>query len=348
LGNAGTGLMTLSEGRIASCDLVTLSEGDQFFRLGTNGPYGTIAALNGLARDTVFEGDTNLVSLDPLSLGFVWQTSSDSSSWVNGMSVPDSLTTGRLYNDLFVRAVYPRGGCVGDTSAAVRIIVNPVPKIQLAAMLEGPYHLAGDSMYAFMMDAVGPRIDTLFQYGGSGYINMWVGYTTPPNAVDVVLVEVRDTDMTTVVDSAYAWVLSDGQLVDFFTGDDDFLRFREAQAGIPYYYVVKHRNHLSIMTSLTEELALGSPTLIDLTDMSNVYLQGAKLNGTRALMYTGNADIQFGPNEVNAMDYFRVFIDNVGLEGYLNTDVTLDGYVNAADLDRTSRNNDNLVFSTVP
>jgi hypothetical protein len=111
------------------------------------------------------------------------------------------------------------------------------------------------------------------------------------------------------------------------------------------YIVVKHRNHLAVMSNLRDlcnttsiPFAINFDTLhYNFTTANQAY----KLNstdqpmiqkGTRWCMYAGDID---GNHEINALDMNALILDfNAGgniVNTYRLTDVTLDGVVNATD-----------------
>lgn len=165
----------------------------------------------------------------------------------------------------------------------------------------------------------------------------------PADVVDWVLLELRST--------------ANGQPVGYkslFLGSDGFLRTpgapyvlrMNAQTG-PYYVVVRHRNHLAVMSSAAFLFAsTGSPPLLDLTTAANVY----GTNGVAVVapgvvaMIAGDAtqNGNVGPTDQN--DYWRV---QTGLSGYLSADFSLDGFVGPSDLNRFWRVNTGLM-SQVP
>jgi hypothetical protein len=100
-----------------------------------------------------------------------------------------------------------------------------------------------------------------------------------------------------------------------------------------YFVVVRHRDHLDLMTSSTVSLNQATSTLYDFTDAQS------KAYGTAAMkmlitptpiygMVGGDAAIVYGI--VDSADRVAIWNDNADT-GYLDTDVTLSGLVNASD-----------------
>jgi len=94
----------------------------------------------------------------------------------------------------------------------------------------------------------------------------------PTNAVDWILVELRSTYNGAPVTNGQAagFLLDDGSIVD--TNGVDPIRFWGVNPGY-YYVVLKHRNHLPIMTRDSISLS-GSSALYDFTNLGQIQAYG--------------------------------------------------------------------------
>lgn len=204
--------------------------------------------------------------------------------------------------------------------------------------LEGPYNELTNQMNYDL------KADTLYE---SGFFVPRVPLAAY-NAVDVVKVYLRKSDAITVVDSARAWISSDGKLYKFETYTSEILIFYKAPSG-NYFVEVRHRNHLPIMSSTAISLTSVSVTSVDLTNINNVYGKSAiALSSDKCAMIGGNA-FEDGMNEINASDLYKVSKDSDNLKtGYLNTDVDLNGVVNGIDRQFTLHHNMKLYYSKIP
>lgn len=236
-------------------------------------------------------------------------------------------------------------GCI--TRDSINITLTGV-KVNLNVFLEGAYTSGGmmsDSLYLL------GYLDTLFLAGGVAPINMAPGYPIPSdtsgNAVDVIAIQIRSTNLTTILDTAYAWLMQDGTIRDFQTGQKKYALLCGLVPG-EYYIVVMHRNHLSIMYSDSVTLDNTPPPAIDLTTIDSIYGGGAGFLGDGPYgMWAANA--RNSDQEINGNDLYDVNVDRDALlSGYNLTDVNLSGTVNANDFNKTSYNNDQLYWSTVP
>lgn len=204
----------------------------------------------------------------------------------------------------------------------------------------------------------------IFGPGGTNAKNILASYvidsvsgSTAGRPVDVVTVYLRNASFA-YVDTATAWVMSDGSLRDFNSLTKDYVTFSKAVAGTPYHIQIAQKNHITIMSSTTYTASSAIPgSTVDLTVIGNIYGAGAANITTgpfagKAAMWLGNADAS--DMEVNANDLYDVqtTMDNfLAFPGYTQTDVVLDNtteYTNADDRDATSIANDNLYYSTIP
>ena len=152
-------------------------------------------------------------------------------------------------------------------------------------------------------------------------------FSTHPQIVDWVLLELRTgTSPSTTVARRAAFLKSDGTIVDLNGVDPVAFIVPDA---VEYYIVIKHRNHLSLMSSV-------STLLTDTTPLYNFTNSQSKAFGTSPMKDLGGgifgaftADTD-GSGVVNAADRSDTWNDR-NLTGYRGTDVDLSGTVNAAD-----------------
>ncbi|HTY58594.1 MAG TPA: expansin EXLX1 family cellulose-binding protein [Bacteroidota bacterium] len=117
--------------------------------------------------------------------------------------------------------------------------------------LQGPYESAGDTMRA----TLGASIPRNHPYGGSpwSYTGKDSVTTIPPHVVDWVLVQLRTgTAPSTTVASRAVFLRTNGMVVDLDGVSP--VRFTGVPAG-NYYIVVRHRNHLAVMSKVPVPLS---------------------------------------------------------------------------------------------
>jgi hypothetical protein len=128
-----------------------------------------------------------------------------------------------------------------------------------------------------------------------------------------------------------AWLLTDGTIRDFADTTKTYVKFGGVPSG-NYYVVVRHRNHLAIMSSVSVSIdGSVTPVVYDFsTGQGQAYGTNAqRLVGTRYAMPGGDGTRD---GSVNALDRNTVWRVQNGTNGYLDGDFNLDGGVDAFDM----------------
>ena len=229
------------------------------------------------------------------------------------------------------------GGIIPDVSTDDgTIIIGAEPayaNIQL--WLEGAYETTGDSMRTFLNN----NIPLTSPYSEDPVTVAEV----PVDAVDWVLVELRITATASSFRKKSMFLKSNGKIMTPGGGLAVFLYTDPGN----YYVVIRHRNHLSIMSSSSHEFKEeGTATQIDLTTEFAAYGTGGVIElevGVYGMIAgDANQDGWIFPDDRN--DYWRV---QSGQSGYKSADFNLDGNVFPDDLNDYWRHNSGK-GSTVP
>ncbi len=223
--------------------------------------------------------------------------------------------------------------------------VNVSPKLFLAGAYEPAAGLMRDGIRSNGLLPNKEPYSTLANFdhfgggGGETVVSPAVLQVTGKNAiVDWVMVELRSSnDISKPVSTRSALLQRDGDVVSTDgVSPVNFLGLPEGN----YHVVVRHRNHLGIMTANPLPLS-NVTTLVDFT-LTSTQLYGTNpcaIIGGRQVMWLGDANqdkrvIHQGPNN----DIFRLYSavlsapanttqsGNYLLKGYLTTDLNLDGY----------------------
>ncbi len=155
----------------------------------------------------------------------------------------------------------------------------------------------------------------------------------PPTVVDWVLVELRTgTSAATMIARRAALLNSNGTVTD--TDGVSPLVFPSVLRGT-YYAVIRHRNHLPVMSATPVPLDTNS-ALYDFTaDVSKYYGSDAKSLAPGVWgMYAGDYSAD---GFVDVSDYAGPS-NTMFQSGYMQSDLSMDGFVDVTDYVRTSNN----------
>lgn len=150
----------------------------------------------------------------------------------------------------------------------------------------------------------------------------------PTGATDWVLIEARNAlDPDLVVERRAALLLNNSNVQD--ADGSAGVKFYQLIAGVPYFYVARHRNHLAVMTA--EALPLVNGATIDFTQPATVMSAASQLkplsNGAYALMGGDmNAD-----GVISVADFNLYQSQSSFLNGYYPADINLDSTVSVSD-----------------
>jgi hypothetical protein len=168
-----------------------------------------------------------------------------------------------------------------------------------------------------------------------GYTASIVG-SIPANIVDWVLIELRTgTGSETKVATRAAFLKKDGSIVDI-DGTSPLL-FTGLSAG-NYYIVIRHRNHLAIMSSSAIALSNSSALYNFSTSQSQAYTSGTDL--MVALTGGGFGMIAADANNsaiITASDVTPI-IENLNNSIYISADINMSAIVTAADVTKIISN----------
>lgn len=155
----------------------------------------------------------------------------------------------------------------------------------------------------------------------------------PSNVVDWLLIELLDTEYNTV-EKQIAFLDTNGNWRDSI--GEEGVPFFTANATNSYHIIIRHRNHVDIMSANT--LVLNNTIPYDFTNPSNVLsgnLQLANLGGGKYALCAGDVD---GNGLVTVADY-NLYISQISLlSEYLEGDLNLDGSVTVADYNLLKEN----------
>ncbi|OWY19261.1 hypothetical protein C7N43_29475 [Sphingobacteriales bacterium UPWRP_1] len=236
------------------------------------------------------------------------------------------LTPAATYYLQISSAKNPFGYVYGDV--CVRITdgnINPV-KAKVKAIPEGLYDL-NTGLLRTTLNSLGvipteqPFNQLPWNYAGSECINI-----PPSNMADWVLLELRSAaNSNTVIDRKAALLLSDGTITDI---GDDGITFLNAAAG-NYYIVVRHRNHIAVLSN--------APVTLPNTTAYSFSSAAGQAMGANQLKNMGNGVFALRAGDFNAdgvatvADFNLFMSESAGVNGYFGADANSDRMVTIAD-----------------
>lgn len=186
---------------------------------------------------------------------------------------------------------------------------------------------------------------------------MLAGYSVASSAVDRITFSLVDSITGLAVDTAYAWLMNDGSIRDYATCTKNNVSFTKAVPITKYFVYASHRNHLPASSkSLALNSIKPSPTTFNHDYSKGVYGGGAKYDAGSGLWLLYASDpYKSWKNQTDVLDLLRTWADEdagtyrlPGKYYYRNTDLDLDGVVNAKDQIIANDHNNKLFYSTLP
>lgn len=207
--------------------------------------------------------------------------------------------------------------------------------VNVKVWLEGPYN--SGAMTTSLNPATLPTTQpygggdftgTPMEYAGSEAVADWTGARA--SVVDWVLVELRTTTAAaSAVATRAGLLMSDGSIKD--TDGTSELIFTTPPGD--HYIVVRHRNHIPIMSNAVVTLDATTPsTQYDMTVEANIY-SGVGAGGAKEVdtgvfaLFTGDAN---GSGGTGAEDQ-AIWLGENGFAGYLQSDYNLSAGAGAED-----------------
>lgn len=223
-------------------------------------------------------------------------------------------------------------------------VFRTIPSLKTKVFLQGPYLSSTGTMSTALrtngyLPLNQPYNSAPLYYNGSESVD-----SIPQEVVDWILLEIR-TDFSSLLSRKAAFLLSDGSIVDL--DGVSSVKFPGVAPG-NYFIVVRHRNHLAVMTANPVTLSFNP----DLYDFSVTQTQAFGTNALKELgvgifgMCTGDGN---GDGFVTSTD-FNVFNPKFtsAASGYEYSDWNLDGLVTSTDFNFFNPNFTTAKQSFVP
>jgi len=316
---------------------------DYCYSINTTGNICLIKELGGIEKGTnEFEiwtkgaiGDSIEVDFKVGDENFIYKFPAVSSEWtkynllqsINGNTILD-IPYDISVIDITIRCSNYSSGEVKVSGMKLAKFLTTSIHLSSRIFLEGPYDSTSGQMNTLLNDS----IPTTSPYAQDPRSVSGI----PDNIVDWVLVELRATDSSSAIISKSVFIDRDGYIVS-----DDGSTKNVLLGVVPgsYYVVIKHRNHLAVMSAnavitikdtLTYDFTLGSDQFYGGSD-------GAKeiKNGIWG-MITGDGG---GNGQIQNSDSEETWKQENGISGYRNGDYNMNGQVQNDDNEKYWKNN---------
>lgn len=324
--------------------------GEDTYRLRTNlyrnetiaSPIFTSFTCEGAFSDAIIDVDNAVVELyvsqdtDLSSIIATYELSYDSEVYVDGLVQESGIST----NDFTDFIEYDLTDFNGDIHHWL-VEINYVSILDVKVILEAAYEDGLDDGL-FMHTQLRDEELLPFFNPYTGDVSLDPTILEGENNTDIVdwiEVEVRIASDPengvgdTVLGNYYGFLRNDGKIMDT-SGQEGIYLFGVTE---PVYVVIKHRNHLNIMTSEAIVPNVNFYGVNFTTDISQTYQNGQNGMDGLAMMYLGDANgdgiIKFtGANNDSNRIFLNIYDNYFGslnfvLDGYYNADVNMDGEV---------------------
>jgi hypothetical protein len=209
------------------------------------------------------------------------------------------------------------------------LTIPPQVFVKVKVFLQGAYKDDNMTTTLNKMDCIPLNSSRAYSESIYGYSAKSVHFIPRPTVVDWILLELRTSpSASTKVETQVAFLLKNGSIVDIDGSSD--VAFYDAVAG-NYYIVIRHRNHLAVMTRGAISLSITSPLYNFTTAQTQAYGEAPMkdLNGSGVFaMYGGDVN-RNGVVRCNGIDNDRTALySTIGgsiVFGYLDEDVNMNG-----------------------
>ena len=334
-------------------DVLTTSSTDVWFRRTViSGPCTDVAAavkvtVNPLpdapaaitGGSTVFVGLTT--QLSDLTAGGTWSSGTLANATVDPST---GLVTGVATGTSLITYTVTSGGC--SNSVSQLITVSIASRLNVKVFLEGFYNTGISAMNTNLVTSslvplTQPYTGLPWSYAGGESV-----LAIPANVTDWVLVELRQATTAALATSATklsgwpkaCFLKSDGSIVALDGTSLPVIGNPSITPGNNLYVVIRHRNHVAIMSSTGLTLNLNNYEYDFSTAISKAYggTAGYKLITTGLYgMVAGDAD---SDGSISVNDFTKWAIDFGKVNLYLNSDIDGDGQISVNDFTRWAIN----------
>ncbi len=212
--------------------------------------------------------------------------------------------------------------------------------VAIKVFLEGPYiggSMSNNLQILNFLPNAQPYDTTPWNYNGSETLPNY------NNMVDWILVEARSgNNGDTLIETVAGVLTTNGDILDV-DGSGSGPKFSNLISGTNYFFAVKHRNHMAIMTLNAENPELA----IDLSDVNNISAASnscVNLGDGNCGLFAGDFN---GNNVFTVLDFNNWVSNSSEIFEYHANDANLDGLNTVADYNLYRMNNSRLSISVL-
>ncbi|MGB1206015.1 MAG: metallophosphoesterase [Chitinophagales bacterium] len=250
--------------------------------------------------------------------------------WQNGET---TATINDLNADTYFVTITDEADC--SETASVNVEANIKFNVQLKIWLEGPHQSNSNLMTTYLRDAAilpleQPYSENPYNYQGSGNVTNINDILI--NMVDWVLVELRDaTDNSLLIAQKAGLVINSGFILSYDENANLIfgLDFENIACNRSYYVVVRHRNHLDIMSK--DAILFPNENIIDLTQAENVQAGETQLANVGNDIFAMKMGDFNGDGTINDNDFETYYEALPYLRVYNSCDINFDSQITFCD-----------------
>ena len=237
-----------------------------------------------------------------------------------------NLTAGQLYYLQITSAENPFGYMQGNVCVRIKDATAESVNVQLKTALEGVYEAGLGEMRTHLSESGIVPTEQPYNVAPYNYMGSECVAKVPENAVDWVLVEMRDaTNNDIIVEKKAALLYADGTINDNGRTGVSFSNLAENGN---YHVVVRHRTHLDIMSA--NPITVPNENVFDFT-VSAATTMGGQLKNAGNGAYVMYAGDMTGEGLITAADLNMLLTDISAYNSYTNADCNLDNTVTIGD-----------------
>ena len=298
-----------------------------------NQSYSTAPGVNG---ETDFHYVMRDILVDNQGIGFSSLLANSTTNINTSYDFPTGVNVNGFRTIVFVQNVATKeilqafiapnatGTNTNASPAVISTPCNTCVEVKATAFLEGAYNAVTGEMRTGLtniMELEQPYNRPPWNYDGTESLQ-----TVPNDMVDWVLLEIMNSDFE-MLERRAALLRKDGTIIDF--DGTESVTFYELTANTAYHIVVRHRNHVAVLSSNMISLPNAAP--YDFSQSGAMYgsnVQAKQIDTNKYGMIAGD----FNADGVIIVTDFNIFREDLSLiSEYVVGDCNFDGNVTVTD-----------------